>query len=113
MAQMNTTLRTQNSQNQGITLAHALTGSPVSGVGGINHSEGNVQPAGLHSTAPYKPPKRRKRDNPERSLCSFDECKAYPMKSTGYCSGHSQNLGLAKWKNKGGRNKDGTYGDAG
>ncbi len=92
----------QNATAPGIVHQHTLRGEPVQGVGGVNHAQGSVQLAGLHSTAPYKPPKRRKRDNPDVQLCSYEDCKAYPMKSTGYCAGHSKKLNLVDWP-KGGR----------
>ena len=89
----------QNAVAPGIALAHTLQGSPVQGVGGVSHSHGSVQPAGLHSTAPYVPPKRRHRDNPDRQLCSQEGCKAYPIKDVPYCAGHAKSLGLKKWDN--------------
>ena len=92
----------QNATAPGLVLQHQLAGEPVSGIGGVNHAHGDIQPAGLHSTAPYKPPKRRKRDNPDVVLCSYEECKAYPIRATGYCAGHSKKLGLVDWP-KGGR----------
>lgn len=85
-----------------MALTHTLYGDPVEGIGGTTHRSGDIQPAGLHSTLPYRPPKRRKNDNPDKLLCSADGCKAYPMKSTSYCAGHSRSLGLVDW-DKGGR----------
>jgi hypothetical protein len=99
----------QNASAEGIALTHTLYGSPVQGIGGTTHRTENIQPAGLHSTAPYRPPKRRKADNPDKLLCSFDGCKAFPIKTTPYCAGHSRKLGLVKWET-GGRNPDGSYG---
>ena len=81
----------------GIALQHTLGGIQVQGSGGVEHAEGNVQPATQWSTAPYVPPARRQRDNPDRTLCSYEDCKAFPMKSTGYCAGHSNKLGLVDW----------------
>jgi hypothetical protein len=92
-----------------VALVHSIYGSPVQGIGGVTHAHGDIQPAGLHSTAPYRPPKRRDRDNPDKVLCSSEGCKAFPIKTTGYCAGHSRKLGLVKWKT-GGRNPDGSYG---
>ncbi len=43
----------QNAQSEGIALAHTLAGEHVGGSGGVTHAEGDVQPAGLHSMAPY------------------------------------------------------------
>lgn len=92
----------QNGAAEGVALVHTLYGTPVQGVGGTTHTNGNIQPAGLHSTAPYRPPKRRQRDNPDVILCSYEDCKAFPIKKTGYCAGHSRKLGLVDWA-KGGR----------
>lgn len=100
--------QTQNGQNEGIVLAHTVAGSPVQGVGGVQHAQGDVALAVGNQMRPYQPPKRRKHDSPDTILCSFEECKAFPMKSTGYCAGHSNKLGLVKFT-KGGRNKDGSY----
>ena len=86
-----------NATAPGIALQHTLEGSQVQGAGGVQHAHGNVQPSGLHSTAPYIPPKRRARDNPDRLLCSYEDCKAFPMKTTSYCAGHSKKLGLVDW----------------
>lgn len=83
----------------GIALIHTLNGSPVQGVGGVTHTAGDIQPAGLYSTAPYVPPKRRAHDNPDRQLCSHEGCKAYPMKKIPYCAGHAKSLGLTTWDN--------------
>jgi hypothetical protein len=88
----------QNATAPGLALQHQLAGSPVQGVGGVTHSVGNIQPAGLHSTRPYSPPKRRSRDN-GKQLCSHEDCKAYPMKKIPYCAGHAKSLGLVNWDN--------------
>jgi hypothetical protein len=95
----------QHGSAEGVALVHSLYGTHVGGTQGINDSNPDVQPAGLHSTLPYRPPKRRQRDNPEKLLCSAEDCKAFPMKSTGYCAGHSRSLGLVEW-DKGGRPKE-------
>jgi len=93
----------QNAAAPGVVQVHAAYGEPVDGTRGIAQG-GNIQPATRYSTAPYRPPKRRKQDSPNIILCSFEECKAFPMKSTGYCAGHSRALGLVNW-DKGGRPK--------
>ena len=95
-----------NASGEGVALVHTLYGSPVQGTRGINDSNPDVQPAGLHSTAPYKPPKRREKDNPTKVLCPFDGCKAFPTKKTGYCIGHSRKLGLIEVKPKGAEHDD-------
>ena len=95
----------QHGSAEGVALVHTLYGDPVQGGGGVTHAHGDIQPAGLHSTAPYRPPKRRNRDNPDKLLCSADGCKAYPIKSHPYCAGHARSLGLVEW-DKGGRPKE-------
>lgn len=87
----------QHAAAEGVALAHTIWGSPVAGPQG-HERDGNIQPAGLHSTAPYKPPKRRVKDSPKKALCPVEGCKAFPTKATGYCVGHSKQLGLADWK---------------
>ena len=110
MGTMGNYQRTQNSQNDGISLAHTISGENVQGVGGVQHASGDIQPAGLHSTAPYRPPKRRAHDKGEQLLCSAEDCKAYPMKTHPYCSGHARSLGLVSWSTK---KKDVANGDTG
>jgi len=90
----------QNASAEGVALTHTLYGEPVQGGGGVTHAHGNIQLAGLHSTLPYKPPKRRDRDNPDRILCMFDGCKAFPMKTQEYCTGHARSLGLVSFDKK-------------
>lgn len=92
----------QHGSAEGVALAHTIYGSPVEGIGGTTHRTDTIQPAGLHSTAPYRPPKRRVRDNPDKLLCSFEGCKAYPTKKHPYCAGHARSLGLleVKFKNQ-------------
>ena len=87
----------QHAAAEGVALVHTLYGSPVASPQGHERG-GNIQPAGLHSTAPYKPPKRRVKDNPKRELCPMDGCKAFPTKATGYCVGHSRQLDNDVWK---------------
>ena len=86
-----------NATAPGIALQHSLAGQHVSGVGGENHAHGNIQPAGLHSTAPYKRPPRRAKDNPDLILCAFDGCKGFPIKTTEFCSGHSRSMKIGPW----------------
>ena len=93
--------KNQNAASDGVVPVHAAYGTPVEGTRGIAQG-GDIQVATRYSTAPYRPPKRRKLDSPDTILCSFEECRAFPMKSTGYCAGHSRALGLVDWK-KGGR----------
>lgn len=78
----------QNASSPNAVLAHARVGAPVaSPTGHERGSDNKIQPAGLHSTAPYKPPKRRAKDNVNKKLCPMDGCKAFPTKATGYCVG--------------------------
>ena len=93
----------QNSASPNVALAHTIAGEPVQGTQGIA-SGGDIQPARGFSTLPYKPPKRRDRDNPDKILCAAEDCKAFPIRATGYCAGHSRSMGLVDWK-KGGRKK--------
>ena len=88
----------QHAAAEGVALVHTLYGSPVASPQGFERGGGDIQPAGLHSTAPYKPPKRRAKDNPNRVLCPMDGCKAFPTKATGYCVGHSRQLDNDVWK---------------
>lgn len=86
-----------NNQVEGVVLAHARVGEHASGSGGVTHAEGDVQQAGIHSMAPYKPPARRHRDNPKLLLCSHEGCKGYHYSDTvPYCQGHARSLGLLK-----------------
>jgi hypothetical protein len=83
----------QHASAEGVALAHTIYGSPVASPQGHERSS-NIQPAGLHSTAPYKPPKRRAKDSPKKTLCPADGCRAFPTKATGYCVGHSKQMGV-------------------
>ena len=86
-----------NNQVEGVVLAYARVGEHASGSGGVTHAEGDVQQAGIHSMAPYKPPARRRRDNPKLLLCSHEGCKGYHYsKTVPYCQGHARALGLLK-----------------
>lgn len=74
---------------------HSFYGSPdTAKMRPDSHGE-NIAPA-TWSTAPYKPPARRDRDNPDLKLCSADGCKAYPSKKLGgeYCAGHARQFGI-------------------
>jgi len=89
-----------NATAEGVQRTSTLYGEPVQGGNGLTHAHGDIQPAGLHSTLPYRPPKRRDRDNPDRLLCSFEGCRAFPMKSQVYCTGHARSLGLVSFDKK-------------
>jgi hypothetical protein len=74
----------------------------LDGSGGVNHQREGVQRAVGNMQAPYKKPIRRKQDNPDILLCQEDDCKAYPMKSLEYCTGHARSKGLIEnWKKTG------------
>jgi hypothetical protein len=88
----------QNASAEGVVLTHTLYGSPVASPQGFERNGGDIQPAGLHSTAPYRPPKRREKDNPTKPLCEYEGgCKAFAMKAVPYCAGHARKLGVAPW----------------
>lgn len=84
-----------NSIAEGVALAHTVYGSPVTATMQPNSHGSNIGPA-TWSSAPYKPPARRHRDNPEMELCAEEGCLAYPGKDVGgYCTGHAKTRGLA------------------
>lgn len=60
------------------------------GAGGVTHSSSKIKLVPYSQRRPYEEPKRRKLDNPDLKLCSYDGCKAYPMKDKGICYGHSR-----------------------
>lgn len=66
-------------------------------VGGqtANTARPNVARARYSNFADYKPPKRRKKDNPDKELCGVDECNAFPSKKHyPWCAGHARSKGL-------------------
>jgi len=81
-----------NAARPGIALTHTLYGEPANSQP-ANSIGSNIGRA-TFSTAPYVPPKRRHRDNPERELCAEEGCKAYPLKDKPYCTGHARAHGL-------------------
>lgn len=85
---------------EGAVPMHTLYGEKQDGHMGHLASEGVVPNPGS-IMRPYKPPARRDRDNPERLLCSFEGCKAYPLKDKSYCAGHQKAMGLTKPNCKG------------
>lgn len=101
-----------NSSNPNAVLAHSRVGDPVASPQGVE-ADGRFKRAGLLSTAPYKPPKRRKSDSPGRILCSQPDCKAFPMKDIPYCTGHARSLGLVAFGDGKGFRKVTTIGDPG
>ncbi len=82
-----------NAAKPGVQLAHTMYGDKVTASAPLNATQDGVGPA-TWSTAPYKPPARRHRDNPDLALCAVEDCKGYPIKNTGHCAGHARSLGL-------------------
>lgn len=84
-----------------VALQYAVAGDPVSGKlrSDAAHSDtnSNIQPAGLFSTAPYRPPgtvvSERAKGRDKKCLGGEDTCNAWATR-TGYCSGHSRSMGL-------------------
>ena len=98
---MSTYYTHQHSQNQGdgdvVLLGSLYTVAP--GAGGVEHATEGVELARGNQVAAYKAPARRGKDSPGRALCAADDCKAYPMKTFEYCTGHARSLGLVNsWK---------------
>ena len=86
----------QNASAPNVAPVFSLYGEKVGGTQGIV-SGGDVQLATAYSTAPYRPPKRRDKDNPTKLLCSSEGCKAWPIKAHPYCAGHARALGLVDY----------------
>lgn len=97
----------QHSQNKGdhsgdsvVKLSSLYT--VVGGSGGVEHATDGVELAVGNQLAAYVPPKRRAKDNPDKILCQQDDCKAFPMKTLDYCTGHARSRGLIEnWKKAG------------
>ena len=101
---MSTYYTHQHSQNQGdgdvVQVSSLYTVAP--GAGGVEHATEGVELAKGNQLAAYKAPARRGKDSPGRALCASEGCKAYPMKTLEYCSGHARSLGLIdSWKKAG------------
>lgn len=93
----------QNSIAEGVVRVDSLY-ARVDGSGGVTHETEDVKLLRQPHMAHYRPPKRRKKDNPDIILCSAEDCKAFPMKETGYCAGHTRSMGLRPdWPKGGGR----------
>jgi len=92
----------QHSQGEGVVLAHTLMGQPVgttTAAAAQATENADVSNASGWSTRPYKPPARRRYDGDGKAkLCSAENCRAFPMKSVPYCSGHARSLGLVDKK---------------
>lgn len=89
-------------QQEGIALAHTINGAPTSTAARgtavasqVGLQEGRIQQVHQSHRRDYQPPKRRHRDNPDKELCGFDGCNAWPSKKYHpYCSGHAVTMGL-------------------
>lgn len=92
----------QNSAREGVVRVDSLY-TRVDGAGGLTHETDNIKRLAQPLMRPYEPPKRWEPAE-GKQLCSADDCRAYPMKDTGYCAGHSRSLGLKDWP-RGGRQK--------
>ena len=95
----------QNSAREGVVRVDSLF-TRVDGSGGVTHETDNVRRVAQPMMREYERPKPPPRWEPAegKQLCAFDECRAYPMKDTGYCAGHTRSLGLRDWP-RGGRQK--------
>jgi hypothetical protein len=91
----------QNAAREGVVPVSSLY-TRVDGAGGVTHASENVKLLTQPHMSNFVPPKRFKDDREGKQLCSADGCRAYPMKDTGYCAGHTRSLGLKDWP-KGGR----------
>jgi len=88
-----------------VQLQYAVQGDPVSGKMRSNaSSKDNIKAAGLFSTAPYVPPKKketaegltvltgpRPKERMNRCLANEDSCNGTATR-TGYCYGHTVSL---------------------
>jgi hypothetical protein len=81
-----------------VVLQYALGGDPVTGKVRADAAHGNtnenIKPAGLFSTAPYRPEgvHARPPDRVKRCLADNDTCNGWAT-TTGYCSGHRKLAG--------------------
>jgi hypothetical protein len=64
-------------------------GDPVEGSLAVEAVGDHVQPAGLYSTAPYKPDTHRPKDRAGRCTANDDTCNGYATKRwPGLCAAH-------------------------
>lgn len=91
----------ENTTAPGIQLVHTMYGELVDSSMRLNSTTEGVQPIAHSVMRPYQVPKRRRLDNPDKLLCSFEGCKGFPMREQVYCVGHARSLGLIKnWGGK-------------
>jgi hypothetical protein len=96
----------ENTTAPGIQLAHTAYGEPVTATMRLNSTDEGVAPVVTQSIMrPYQVPKRRRSDNPDKLLCSFEGCKGFPMREQIYCVGHARSLGLIQNWNKEGKRR--------
>ena len=87
-----------HAQAAGIAIAHTIHGAPVEDtvrpeMDGA--AEGRIQQVPQAHMRNYTPPKRRSSDNPDKELCSYEGCAAWPSKRYApYCAGHAVTMGL-------------------
>lgn len=92
-------IRPSVAHGEDVVLQHAVRGDPVTGKlrSDAAHSDTNsdIQPAGLFSTAPYRPEgingQTRAKNREGKCLGKDDTCNGWATK-TGYCAGHSKKL---------------------
>lgn len=88
--------------NPNVKPLSALYDGVVAGAGGVNHGHGTVKLAVGNMQRAYQEPARRGKDSPDKVLCAFQGCKAFPMKTIEYCTGHARSLGLIEnWASRG------------
>lgn len=96
MANTNGHYTHENSQKSGVALAHTVYGEPANATMRQESAvEGSVRQTQAVFSA-YKPPKRKKRDNPNLALCAHEGCNAFPMADKNYCTGHARTHGEVK-----------------
>jgi hypothetical protein len=78
-----------------VKLQYALVGEPAQSTGRAESPGGNVQAAGLWSTAPYKDPKLKPK-TPAKPKCKGKNgtCKAHMIKELGLCVFHARQAGV-------------------
>lgn len=95
----------ENTTAPGIQLAHTMYGEPVTATMRLNSTEDSSAVVTQSIMRPYQVPKRRRQDNPDKLLCSFEGCKGFPMREQVYCVGHARSLGLIKNWGKDGKHE--------
>lgn len=89
-----------NAQNgERVAIAHTIYGSPIAGAlmpQQIGAEGRNIALLTQPHISDYKPPSRRRNDNPAIALCAEPECNAYPMTGKDYCTGHARHHGQTK-----------------